>query len=73
MPTFARRPSTISSFFLVDIDSRCRNCNSTSFLHVLHFMLEDKNQKPSDYLFWFSIGSNVMDQKSGDGRFIEQI
>ena len=25
---------------------------------------------PSDYLFWFSIGSNVMGPRSGDGRFI---
>ena len=32
-----------------------------------HFMLEDKIQKLGDYLFRFSIGSNVMDQRSGDG------
>ena len=30
-------------------------------------------QKPSDYLFWISLGSNVMDQRSGDGRFIARI
>ena len=33
------------------------------------FMLEDKIQKSSDNLFWFSIGSNVMEQRSGDGWF----
>ena len=40
MPTFARRPSTISSLFPVDIphskDSRHRNCNSKNSLHFLH-------------------------------------
>ena len=33
-------------------------------------MLEDKIQKPSDYLVWFSIGGYVMDQRSRDGRLI---
>ena len=37
------------------------------------FMLEYKIQKPSDYLFWFSIGNCVMDQRSGDGLFIGRI
>ena len=37
------------------------------------FMLEDKIQESSDYLFRFSIGSNVMDQRSGDGWFIRGI
>ena len=33
-------------------------------------MLEDKIQKPSDYVLWFSIGGHVTDQISGDGRYI---
>ena len=32
-------------------------------------MLEDKLPKPSGCLFWFSLGSDVMDQRGGDGRF----
>ena len=35
--------------------------------------LENTIQKSSDYLFWFSIGSNVVDQRSGDGWFTEGI
>ena len=31
------------------------------------FMLEEKIQKTFDYLFWFSIGGFVMDQRSRDG------
>ena len=37
------------------------------------FGLEDTIQKASDHLFWFSVGSNVMDQRSGDGWFIGRI
>ena len=32
-------------------------------------MLEDKIQNPSECLFRFSLRGNVMDQRSGDGRF----
>ena len=32
-------------------------------------MLEDKIQNPSKFFFRFSLGGNVMDQGSGDGRF----
>ena len=35
--------------------------------------LQDTIQKSSDYLFRFSMGSNVMDQRCGDGRFIGRI
>ena len=48
MPTFARRPSSISSSFAVDIPHnslvrqhrpcRYRNCNSINSLHRLHFL-----------------------------------
>ena len=31
-------------------------------------MLEDKIQNPSKCLFQFTLGGNVMDQRSGDGR-----
>ena len=34
------------------------------------FLLEDTIQKSNDYLFWFSIGGNVMDQRSRECRFI---
>ena len=34
------------------------------------FGVENSVQNPSGHLFWFSIGSNVMDQRSGDGWFI---
>ena len=37
---------------------------------VLISMLEDKIQNSSDYLFWFSIRSFAMDQRSGDDRVI---
>ena len=36
-------------------------------------MLEDKIQESSDELFWVSIGSHVIDQRSGDGLFIGRI
>ena len=32
-------------------------------------MLEDMIQNPSKCLFRFSLGGNVMEQRSGDGRF----
>ena len=31
-------------------------------------MLEDKIQDPSKCLFWFTLRSDVVDQRSGDGR-----
>ena len=30
-------------------------------------------KKPGDYLFWFSLGGNVMDQRSGECRFSGRI
>ena len=67
MPTFARRPSTVSTLILEEIaqfflvgQQRQQvywNCNSTNFL------------KPGDYLFWF-LGGNAMGQRDGDCRFI---
>ena len=45
-----------------------RNLNlRNSLLHPL-FGLEDTIQKPGDYLFWFSFGGYIMDQRSRGGR-----
>ena len=35
-------------------------------------MLENKNQDPSKCLFWLALGSNIVDPRSGNGRFIGQ-
>ena len=40
---------------------------------TIFFGLENTIQKSSDYLFWFPIGFFIMDQRSGDGRFIGRI
>ena len=50
-------------------DSKYRNRNSTNTLLHNHSWCGNTIQKSSDCLFWFSIGSNVMDQRSGVGRF----
>ena len=40
------------------------------FSHTFNvFMLEYKIQDPSECLFQFSLEGNVMDQRSGEGRF----
>ena len=76
MPTFAGRPSTMSSLIPVEFpqnlwldskDSKYRNCNSANSPITNHLGLEHTMQKSSDYLFGFSIRSNVMGQRSGDG------
>ena len=54
-------------------DSRYRNFNLINFLLILIFGLEDKIQKPSDYLFLFSFGGNVMDHRSGNGWFFGRV
>ena len=74
MSTFARRPSTLSSLFPVDIPQNSMVGQQRQQRSELQFdtfptpfhilMLEDKIWKPSYYLFWFSIGSYVMDQES---------
>ena len=60
MPTFAGRPSTMSSLIPV------------AFLQNSMVGLQ-RQQKSSDYLFRFCVGCNVMDQRSGDGWFIRGI
>ena len=37
------------------------------------FNLENSIHKSSDYLFWFSIGCDVVDQGSGDGWFFGRV
>ena len=75
MPTFARRPSTMSSLIPVAIPLISMVGQQRSELQLIHnnFCLENKIQESSDYLFGFSIGHYVMDQRSGDGRFIGRI
>ena len=77
MPETARRPSTRNSPFpaegeffgctakTADIGASVRQVSHT----FIAFMLEDKIQNPSKCLFRFTPGANVMDQRSGDGRF----
>ena len=77
MPTFAGRPPTMSSLTAVEFQQNYVVGQQKQQMSELQFdkfpspqsfsVLEDKIQEPSDYLFRFSIGSNVMDQRSGDG------
>ena len=54
-------------------DSKYRSCHSTnSLIHNL-FGVTNTIQKPSDYLFWFSIGCRVVNQGSGDGWFFGRV
>ena len=77
MPTLARRPPTMSSFVPVDIPQssmvgqqrpQISELQFDKFPTPSSFLLEDKIQKPGDYLFGFSLGGNVVDQRGGDGR-----
>ena len=54
-------------------DSKFRSCNSTNSPVSIILCLENTIQKSSDFLLWFCIGSNVMEQRSGDGWFITGI
>ena len=78
---FARRPSTRKSLFPAEgvYPQNYMVDQQRLLISELHFdkfptpstvlMLEDKMQNPSNCLFWFSLGGDVMDQRSGDGRF----
>ena len=51
-------------------DSKCRNYNATGPLIHHNFLgVENKIQNTGLKWFWFSVGSYVMDQRSGDGWF----
>ena len=77
MPTFARRPSTMNSPLPVDIPQNPMVGQQRQQISELQF---DKFPNPRSFLVWkirfknqvttcsdFSIGSNVVDQRSGDG------
>ena len=76
MPSFVRKPSTINSFSPPEVPPNSMADQQRLQISELHrqnfhtfniFMLEDKIQDPSKCLFQFSLGGNVMDQRSGDG------
>ena len=54
-------------------DSKSRNCNSTNSLFSQSFLVWKIPFKHKSLLVWFSIGCFVVDQRSGDGRFIGRI
>ena len=71
-------PSTRRSFFRCDIQQDSMVGQQRQQISELQFhkfftpffLLEDTIQKSDDYLFWFSIGGNVMDQRSRECRLI---
>ena len=62
--SFQQKVRTHRITWLINKEFRSRNFN----LAFNVFMLEDKIQNPSKFLFRFSLGSNVVHQRSGDGR-----
>ena len=79
MPMSAGRTSTMNSFLPAEILwLHSKDCKYRSFSSIIPhtfdvFMLEDKIQNPGEFLFRFSLGSNVMDQRSGDGLFFGRV
>ena len=85
MPTFARRPSTMSPLLPVEIPQNSKVGQQRQQISELEFdkcpdphstflcWKIKKIQQPRDYLFCFSIGGFVMDQRIMDGRFIGRI
>ena len=79
MPMFAGRPSTMNSSLPAEIlqnsmahQQRLQNIGASvwQISHTLNvFILEDKIPNAGKLLFRFSLGSYVMDQSCGDGRF----
>ena len=70
MPTCAGKSSTMISTMPVDLPQNSMVGQQRQQILELQFDLlglENAIQKSSDYLFRFSIGSNVMDASSGDG------
>ena len=73
-PSFPRTPSTMNSFFQqkehIHRITLLINKDFSSLPYTLKvFILEDKIRNSSKCFFPFSFGGNVMDQRSGDGRF----
>ena len=73
MPTFAGRPSTMSSLEFYGWTAKTADIGA-AIRHILQASiilgLEDSIQQSSVHLFRFSIGSKLTDQRSGDHRFI---
>ena len=79
MPTLARRPST-EFYNAGGITAEFYGCTAktanvgAAIRHIpfstIILGVEDTIHKSSDFLFWFSTGCNVMDERSGDGWFI---
>ena len=77
MPSFARRPSTMNSFFPAEgpqnsmADQQRLHFFGASFCQIptpsMFSCWKIKIQNPRKYLFRFSLGGRVMDQRSGDG------
>ena len=77
MPTFARRPVITSSTTSVELPENNMVGQQRQQISELQFNklpnpqsffgVEDTIPKSSDSLFTISIGSNVLDQRSGDG------
>ena len=76
MPTSASRPSTMRLFMIPHTSMVGKQRQQISELQFdkfpntpSFFKLEDKIQNTGEFLCRFSLGSDVMDQRSGDGRF----
>ena len=79
MPMSQRRPSTMDSFLPAEVPHNSMAGQQRLQISELQFVkfttllslkkLEDRIQNPGEFLFRFSLGSNVMDQRNGDGRF----
>ena len=78
MPMSARRPSTMiffasgnsAEFFGWTAKTTDIGASIWQIRHsVIMYVLEEKIQNPGEFLFRFSLGSYVMDQRSGDSWF----
>ena len=80
MPMSARRPSTMNSFLPAEVPQNFMAVQQRLQISELQFdkcptistmfVLEDKIRNPGEFLFRYHLGRYVMDQRSGDGRFI---
>ena len=69
MPNFAGRPSAMNSFSPAEIPQNSMADQQILQISELHFiMFTTKIQNLSMFLFRFSLGGNVLDPRSGDGR-----
>ena len=78
LPSFARRPSTMNSFFPAEGPQNYMADQQRLHISELHFdkfrtpstfsRWKIRFKNPSKFVFRFSLGGDVMDQRSGDGR-----